>query len=130
MDEVVESLIHHLSSDDAGFRMAVVEVLSRTTTATARRIPQLLHDPDPDIRILTVMVLSCLRTTQVSQWLGELVREDTNQRVVAAAIGELAALEGPGCLPVLYAARTRFPADPFIAFSVDQAAMMLEGEAW
>jgi len=119
--EVVDGLVRHLASDDAGLRTVVVDVLARTPTATARRIPQLMADPDPDVRILTVMMLGQLRLAEVEGWLAELVRTDPHPNVVSAAIGELALLAGERSEADLDAARARFPADPFIAFAVTRA---------
>jgi hypothetical protein len=128
VSEVVDGLIEHLGSDDAGLRVAVAGVLSRTPIATSSRIPELLVDPDPDVRILTVMVLAGLRSSGVEGWLTGLVRTDPNPNVTAAAIGELAALVGPACEASLRVALDRFPDDPFIAFSVERALTALDRE--
>lgn len=128
LPEVADGLIAHLAADDAGLRVAVAGVLARTSSATAARIPALITDPDPDVRILTVMVLAELRSAAVEGWLTELVDADPDANVTAAAIGELAALVGAGCEPALRAARSRFPDDPFIVFSVDRALAGLDRE--
>jgi len=126
--DVVDGLLRHLASDDAGLRTAVVEVLGALPTATAARIPQLLADPDPDVRILTVMVLARLRLAAVEGWLTGLVRGDDSPNVVSAAIGELALLAGARCVADLEGARERFPTDPFIGFTVSQALATMDGE--
>ena len=123
---VVDSLVAHLASDDAGLRNAVAEVLAKTPRSTAARVPQLLADPDPDVRILTVMVLGTLRLAEVEGWLADLARSDEHPNVVAAAIGELTAIAGDRCEPVLNAVRRRFPDDPFIAFAVNRALSDLD----
>jgi HEAT repeat protein len=128
LPEVVDGLIGYLASDDAGLRVAVAGVLSRTTAATGARIPGLLADPDPDVRILTVMVLGGMRSPKVKGWLTELVGTDPDPNVTAAAIGELAPLLDSVDDRVLSAARERFPDDPFIAFAVARALVLLEGE--
>jgi HEAT repeat protein len=125
---VVDGLIEHLASDDAGLRNAVAEVLAKTPTSTAPRVPELLIHPDPDVRILTVMLLAGLRLPDVEAWLTQLVRTDPLPNVVSAAIGELVALVGPGCEPTLHAAAERFPDDPFIGFAVSQALTALNRE--
>jgi hypothetical protein len=106
----------------------VAEVLAKTPTATARRLPALLADPDPDVRILTVMVLGSVRLAEVGEWLTRLVRDDPDPNVVSAAIGELVPLIGPRSGQLLCAARDRFPTDPFIAFSVTRALSVLDRE--
>jgi HEAT repeat protein len=126
--EVVDGLLGYLASDDAGLRTAVAEVLSRTATSTAARVPTLLADPDPDVRILTVMVLAGLRSPEVEGWLTDLVTGDPDPNVTAAAIGELASLLGAGQSATLIAARERFPDDPFITFAVARALAGSDGE--
>jgi hypothetical protein len=128
LPEVVDGVIEHLACDDAGLRNAVAELLAKTPKATARRVPALLADPDPDVRILTVMVLSSLRLAEVEEWLTGLVRNDPDPNVVSAAIGELVALIGAESEQLLYAARDRFPTDPFITFSVTRALTALDRE--
>jgi hypothetical protein len=124
--EVVDGLIPHLASNDAGLRNAVSEVLSKTPASTALRIPQLLSDPDPDVRILTVMLLTGLRLTEVEGWLIQLIQGDGDPLVVAAAMGELIALAGARCEPVLRSARQRFPDDPFISFMTAESCTGVE----
>jgi HEAT repeat protein len=118
---VVDGLIEYLASDDAGLRNAVAGVLSMTPAATSRRVPELLVDPDPDVRILTVMVLGALRLPEVEGWLADLVATDQHANVVSAAIGELAPIAGGRCEAALLAARQRFPDDPYIGFMVTRA---------
>jgi HEAT repeat protein len=118
---VVDGLVRYLASDHAAVRNAVAGVLARTPVSTARRMPDLLADPDPDVRILTVTVLGALRTPDVEDWLAGLVSDDPHPNVVSTAIGELVSIAGDRCRPALLAARERFPDDPFIAFTVDRA---------
>ena len=126
--EVVDIVIGHLASDNAALRNDVVELLARLPISTARRVPALLADPDPDVRLLAVMVLSGLRSPEVETWLSELVRHDLNANVVASAIGELVALAGKRSWATLIAARERFPDDPFIAFSVSRVVNVPDSE--
>jgi len=128
LPEVVDGLIGHLASDDAGLRTAVAGVLAHTPNSTAERVPELLADPDPDVRILTVMVLGELRLAAVEGWLIGLVSSDPDPNVVAAAICELVPLMGVRCEQALCAARDRFPHDPFITFSVTRALTVLDRE--
>ena len=124
--EVVDGLLPHLASDDAALRNAVTQVLSMLPVSCALRVPQLLADPDPDVRILTVMTLGGLRLDQVEDWLTQLVRDDTDPRVVGAAMAELAELAGARGAPVLEAAGHRFPADPFIQFIATQSRARMD----
>ncbi|MBI4943245.1 MAG: response regulator [Actinobacteria bacterium] len=120
--EVVDGLVGHLLSDDAALRVDVVHVLSRTTSSTVARMPQWLADPDPDLRILAVMVLAELDHPSVIGWLSRLVREDEHANVVAAAVAELVVRAGPACAADVRAAAARFPDDPFITFFPGQGS--------
>jgi CheY-like chemotaxis protein len=120
--DVVDGLVGHLLSDDAALRVDVVHVLSRTTVSTVERMPQWLADPDPDLRILAVMVLAELDHPSVIGWLSRLVREDTHANVVAAAVAELVVRAGPACAADVRAAAARFPDDPFITFFPGQGS--------
>jgi hypothetical protein len=119
--EVVDGLLDHLSSDDAGLRTAVVEVLSRTPHATRRRIPELLAHPDADVRILTVMVLAALDLDEVGDWLATVIATDSHPNVVSAAVDGVAERGEPRGGESLRVAQERFPDDPFIAFTVGRA---------
>ena len=118
--EVVDGLVEHLAGHDAGLRTAVVDVLSRTTTSTLRRMPQLLTHPEPDVRILVVAVMAAMPPNEVTGSLLQLVRDDPHPNVVAAALAELAQRPGAAHLADLRAARERFPQDPFVAFTVSR----------
>lgn len=120
-DDVVEGLVPHLASDDANLRNAVVETMRLTPVATGARMPDLLHDPDPDVRVLSVMVLAGLRRDQVDAWLHDVIENDPSGTVVACALNELISLDGPRDPQFLAAARERFPDDPYISWTVQRA---------
>jgi two-component system chemotaxis response regulator CheY len=120
--DVVDGLVGHLLSDDAALRVDVVHVLARTAGSTLERMPQWLADPDPDLRILAVMVLAELDHPSVIGWLSRLVREDGHANVVAAAVAELVVRAGPACAADVRAAAARFPDDPFITFFPGQGS--------
>jgi len=117
---VVDGLIGYLAGEDVALRNAVVDVLARTPTATAHRVPELLRDPDPDVRMFTVVILGSLRLPAVEGWLTEIAARDEDANVVAGALGELLSLSGDGGVPAVRAAQERFPDDPFITFLSQQ----------
>lgn len=116
--DVVDGLVGYLAVDDATLRNAVVQALAGMPVSAAARMPALILDPDPDVRIHAVMLLAGLRVPEVEGWLTELVTGDPDPNVTAAAAGELFELAGPACEPALLQARDRFPEDPFIRYVV------------
>jgi len=117
--EAAAGLAPHLRSEDAALRTAVVSALAGMPTAAPSVVPALLDDADPDVRILTVMVLGQLRAQQVPGWLLEVLRTDEHPNVCAAALAELAELVEPSMAGVVAAVAARFPDDPFLAFTAD-----------
>jgi HEAT repeat protein len=115
------ALAQLLRVEDAALRNAVVDTLGQMP-ATAEIIEELLANQDPDVRVLTVMLLSSLRSHAVPQWLLEVVQRDTDANVVGAALGELAEVGDATMISVFERVPARFPGDPFIAFSAATAA--------
>lgn len=125
-EDVVRALVVHLRSAGAELRNAVVEALAQIE-ATALVVPELLADPDPDVRILTVMALASLRSPLVPSWLLSVVREDEHANVCGAALGELAEVGDASMLAAVETLPARFPQDPFIAFAARSVAERLAG---
>lgn len=121
-EAAVDELLPLLRGDDAQLRNGAIEALAAMPRAVGPRIAALLRDADPDVRILTVNLLGELRHEQVTPWLLQVLREDAEVNVVAAAIEVLAEVGGPEHVPALHDAVRRFPADPFIAFAAEAAA--------
>jgi hypothetical protein len=116
-DDVVAAMAAALRSPDAAVRAAAVHVLVSARSASARLLPGLVADPDPDVRTLSVMVLAGTPGDQAAALLRTVVRTDENQNVVAAAASELVARFGPLCAEDVLLASVRFPTDPYIAFA-------------
>jgi HEAT repeat protein len=105
-----------LRGEDAALRNAVADTLGRMPAAAAI-IEELLVDQDPDVRVMTVMLLRSLQLAAVPQWLLGVIERDSDANVVGGALGELAEVGDATMIAVLERAPARFPGDPFIAFS-------------
>jgi len=127
-DPVARALAAHLRSDDAAVRAAAVEALAELP-ATAPLVPELLADPDPDVRVLCVMVLASLHDPRVPTWLLEVIERDEDANVCGCAVDVLAEVGEPGMRDALHALPARFPADPFLPFAVHVAVERLCGPA-
>lgn len=124
--EVVASLMPYLRSEDASLRTLVARTLALMPELVATEVPKLLEDEDPDVRIMTIMVLSDLQHPSVPGWLHAVAEHDPHANVVGCALNELLPLAGPADLVVFERAAGRFSGDPFIAFVLSLAESSLE----
>lgn len=122
----VDVLLPLLRSEDAGLRNGAIEALAEMPQAVAPRVQALLHDADADVRIFAVNLLADLRHPQVPDWLAQVLAEEAQVNVVAAAIDALAEAGSPLHVPALRAAAARFGADPFLGFAAQMAIDRIE----
>ncbi|MFZ5592024.1 MAG: HEAT repeat domain-containing protein [Bacillota bacterium] len=99
--EVVENFISLLSSPEAHLRNLAVEALQELGVMYMDRLEQLLHNSDPDLKILCFNILAGIRSEAavglVRRFLERLISsgEVENQNVLAAALECLGVLGGP-----------------------------------
>lgn len=124
---VVEGLLPLLASDDAGLRNGAIEALQEMPDALAPHVETMLTDPDSDVRIFAVNVLSALPHPMVPEWLRRVVASDPHVNVCAAAVDALAEAGEPDCIPALEDLADRFPDIAFISFAVDAAIRRIRG---
>ncbi|ALV06952.1 HEAT repeat domain-containing protein [Roseateles depolymerans] len=122
----VQALIPLLRSEDAGLRNGAIETLSSMPEVVGPSIQHLLRDPDPDVRLFTVNLLGDLRHDEVNAWLCQVLRQDSEVNVVAAAIEVLAETGSGAERAALLEARSRFADDPFIGFATQVALERIE----
>ncbi|MCD0416493.1 HEAT repeat domain-containing protein [Rubrivivax sp. JA1024] len=122
----VDVLLPLLRTEDAGLRNGAIEALAEMPQAVSPRVEALLHDADPDVRIFAVNLLAELRHPRVPDWLAQVLAEDPQVNVVAAAIDALAEAGSPQHVPALRAASARFAADPFVGFAAQMAIERIE----
>ncbi|MCD7108041.1 HEAT repeat domain-containing protein [Rhizobium sp. DKSPLA3] len=120
-EAVVEGLMPLLRSDDAALRNIAIDILKELPTDVAPRMEALLDDPDPDVRIFLVNVLEALRHPAVEDWLVAVITMDANVNVVGTALDLLNEVGSAACVPALRAAIARFPDEPFVTFSAENA---------
>jgi HEAT repeat protein len=124
--ESCRALIASLRSNDAGLRTGALDALS-AMPAAAQLIPDLLCDPDPDVRLLSCEITRSLPSGEAQALLCGLLDTETEANVCAAAIEVLAELGGEQALPSLQRCAQRFAHQPFLVFAVRQALRRLEG---
>lgn len=125
-ESAAEALMPLLRSEDAALRNGAIEALAGMPQAVAPSIERLLHDPDPDVRIFTVNLLGELRHSEVNRWLSQVLAQESQVNVVAAAIEVLAETGGAAERPGLLRVRERFADDPFIGFATELALDRIE----
>lgn len=119
-----EAVLPLLRDDDAQVRAAALDALRAMPQALRAKLPDLLADPDPDVRLLSCEIARSLGT-DAAPLLAARLGAETQANVCAAAIDVLAETGGPEVLPALASCVARFPADPFLAFAVRVAAQRI-----
>ena len=111
-----------LRSEDAALRTQALDALRAMPAAAAEHLSQLLHDSDPDVRLLACEIARSLPTGDASRVLTELIERETNSNVCSAAVEVLAETGDLASLPILARCSARFPDDPFLTFAVKIAS--------
>jgi HEAT repeat protein len=124
---VVAGLLPLLGSEDANLRNGAIEALQEMPDEVAPHVEAMLADPDDDVRILAVNVVSALPHPMVPEWLRRVVTSDPHVNVCAAALDALAEVGEPEAIPALEALADRFPDVAFIRFAVDAAVRRIQG---
>jgi len=120
--EIARRLSGILSSEDAALRSAVMDVLADMPEQLDSLVEPLLRQEDPDLRIMVVTVVARLALPTVSDWLLNVAQQDAHPNVVAAALEGLGECGTVEMIANVRAVATRFPGNPYLAFSADAAA--------
>jgi HEAT repeat protein len=123
----VAGLMALLRSEDAELRCGSIEALKCLPDQIGTHIQTLLHDDDPDVRIFIVNILEALPHPDVPHWLCQVIEEEREVNVCAAAIDLLAELGTADMVPALLAVKGRFAGTPYIAFAVDLTIERIDG---
>jgi HEAT repeat protein len=117
-EEGIDALLPLLRSDDAPVRTGALDALRTIREAIAPHLPRLLHDADPDVRILACELARNLRDDDAARMLCELLDAESEPNVCAAAVEVLADVGGPASLPSLARCAERFRGAPFLDYSI------------
>ena len=120
-------LILLLRSEDTALRNSAMEALQHSVDQVEPHLNDMLADPDPDVRILTVNLIAGLTLPTIPQLLLKAATCDEHVNVVAAALDFLAEVGVQEMIPSLKTVKDRFPGEPFIIFSVDTVIRRIEG---
>jgi HEAT repeat protein len=114
----VAGLLPMLRCDDAALRTGALDVLRSSVIATHELLPQLLSDPDVDVRILSCELARGLASEEATRSLCALLTRETEINVCAAAVEVLAEVGDEAALPVLEQCAQRFAQVPFLTFAI------------
>jgi hypothetical protein len=120
--ESVEAVIPYLRSDDSGLRTGALDALRDMIAAVRPRLPALLADTDPDVRVLCCDLVRELPAADATDLLCAVLEHEAEPNVCAAAIDVLAEMGEPAALPFLEKCGSRFHDQSFLIFAIKIAS--------
>ncbi len=117
----IAGMLPLLRSDDSALRTGALDALSSSVVARRELLPQLLRDPDVDVRILSCELARGLPGEEANRILGDLLARESEVNVCAAAIEVLAEVGNPSALAALNQCAQRFSQIPFLTFAIKLA---------
>ena len=119
-------LLPLLRSDDASLRTGALDALAAMPAVLADTLPSLLHDSDPDVRLLACELARGLPSDEATPLMIDLLERETEPNVCAATVDVLAEIGGPQALPALMRAGERFSSSPYLAFAIEIAVKRIK----
>jgi HEAT repeat protein len=126
--EAAAQVLPYLHSDDAQLRTQALDALRAMPAATAHHLPSLLSAADPDVRLLACDLVRGQPAAEAGRLLADVLINDREANVCAAAVEVLAETGGPGVAALLDQCARRFPEDPFLSFAIRAAGERLAGQ--
>jgi HEAT repeat protein len=120
-------LVECLRSEDAALRNEVIEAMKLLPGEVGPVMQSLLADRDPDVRIFAVNILESLRHAEVESWLIQVIEEDREVNVCAAAVDLLSEVASAKALEPLVQLKLRFSGEPYIQFAAELALQRIRG---
>lgn len=117
----IAQLLPMLRSDDSALRGGALDALRSSPVAAHEFLPQLLRDPDADVRILSCELARNLPGEEASRALCALLAHEHEVNVCAAAIEVLAEVGDQAALPALAHCAQRFSQVPYLGFAIKLA---------
>lgn len=117
----IAGMVPMLRSDDAALRTGALDALRSSVIARHELLPQLLNDPDVDVRILSCELARGLPSEEASRSLCALLVREAEINVCAAAVEVLAEVGDYTALPALAQCAQRFSQVPFLVFAIKLA---------
>jgi HEAT repeat protein len=120
--ESAEVVLPYLRVDDANVRAGAMDALRAMEVACRPYLPELLADPDPDVRLLACDLVRDAGGADGPRWLCALIETEPQANVCAAAVEALGEIADETAAPSLSRCAERFPHDPFLGFAIKVVA--------
>jgi HEAT repeat protein len=120
-------ILPYLRVDDANMRTAAMDALRAMPDACRRYLPELLADPDPDVRLQACDLVRDVGGSKGSGWLCALIESEPQANVCAVAVEALGEIADATAATSLSRCAERFPHDPFLGFAIKVVADRLRG---
>ena len=123
----VAALLPLLRSDDAALRAGALDALQAMPEAVLPHMPDLLGDTDVDVRVLAADLARSLPPAEANALLADLLDNEFDPNVCAAAIDVLAEIGTAEAVPALERCAARFGSEAFLPFAVRVALERISG---
>lgn len=127
--ESAEAVLPLLRSDDAQLRTGALDALRAMKEAVWTYVPQLLNDPDADVRLLACELTRNLPDAEAAHLLCVLLDAETEPNVCGSALEVLAEVGGAQVLPVLARCEERFRGFAFLKFAIKTTADRIRSQS-
>ncbi len=125
--ESAQVILPYLRADDANARTGAMDALRAMGDACGPYLPELLADPDPDVRLLACDLVRDAGGADGPRWLCALIETEPQANVCAAAVEALGEIADAAAAPALSLCAERFPDDPFLGFAIKVVTERLRG---
>lgn len=116
--DAVEAVLPLMRAEIAALRTGAIDALRAMKQAAWPYLPQLLADPDADVRLLACEITRTLPGGEATTLLCGLIERESEANVCASAIEVLAELGTAEALPALERCAARFQGKRFLEFSI------------
>ncbi len=117
----IERVATHVALQHSALRTGALDALRSSEAAAREFLPELLADPDADVRLLSCELARSLPSGEASERLCALLAREPEVNVCSAAVEVLAEVGDQSVLPTLEQCAQRFPQAPFLTFAVKLA---------
>lgn len=124
--EAAAVLLPFLRSEDAALRNGAIEALQSMPVAVMPKMPALLADSDPDVRLLAAELARMMPADTATMLLCQNLDVETHPNVCGAVVEVLAEVGTKAAAPALRRARDRFASDPFLPMAIGMVLSRLD----
>jgi HEAT repeat protein len=117
----LSGLVDCLRSEDAALRNQTIEAFKQMGREVDPTLQALLTDPDPDLRIFAVNILSSSQHPDLESRLIKVIDEDPHVNVCATAVDLLCEVGTEAAIDPLVRLKARFAVEVYIQFAADLA---------